>query len=457
MLVSKILKPKIFIALIILTLGGSLACDSKTPDAKNEFDAATTSDATDGDDAPVRDATDSEIDTTEISDARDTSPNTNDGGDAEDADITREPVEFDASLWQQENPCTGEVSFPEEHEPYSVPTRPQPSQAPVITRDDLIDELGFFPNRAISVRPGKAVRPGDGRSFDLYAQPGTDVPIHIYSINDADEPEDFEPYSLNVTVMVDYAPVEATYERWSPDRTQKLLETTATGINVDLESDFEILDVTIPAAVFAERRMYEISVSYNLTTYDGRSNGESRRFALFNGGYDRPSRPCAEPKIDVPWSDWEKTLYNRGTVDDLGPLFYEGITSELDIQSLVDVEPGETRRMFFSVLQTSSQAGGKPTVLVPLFDGEPMGPVWWVKQGGEDNYRVRVNARKSFEVTFPEEPGVYVVQVATWEDPYLYWRTRDGVRNEDVSLGSSRGLHESSNPVHFRVVDPSSP
>jgi hypothetical protein len=455
---SKKFEQPIILAAVVLTLVGYLACDSETPDSNAELDASTIRDAQVGDDAPIQDTPeDTTVDVSEASNIRDTSSDSDDG-DSDVADVTREPVEFDASLWQQDNPCTGEVSYPDENEQFSLPTRSEPSQRPVVTREEFIAELGGVPSQAGSIRPGEAVLPGDGKSFDLYAQPGTDVPIHIYSFNDADEPEDFEPYSLNITVMVDYAPVEATYVRWSPDRSQKLLEKTATGINLDLESDFEILDVTIPASVFAKQRMYEISVSYNLTTHQGLKYGESRRFALFNGGYNRPTRPCAEPKIDVPWSDWEKALYNRVTVDDLGPLFFEGITSERDIQTVVDVEPGETRRMFFSVLQTSSQAGGKPTVLVPLFDGEPTGPVWWVKQGGDDdNYRVRVNARKSFEVTFPEEPGVYVVQVATWEDPYLYWRTRDGVRNQDVSLGSSRGLHESSNPVHFRVVEPSTP
>ncbi|QDG50856.1 hypothetical protein FIV42_08960 [Persicimonas caeni] len=258
--------------------------------------------------------------------------------------------------------------------------------------------------------------------------------------------------------MVDYEPVQATYARWKPDRSEKLLETTATGINFDIDSDFEILDVTIPASAFPDRRMYEISVSFNVTVPRGGRTGEAYRFALFNGGYDRPSRPCAEPRLDIPWSDWERQMYLYAASMNIGPLFYDGITDALDTQSLIDVEPGETRRMYFSALSTSDQQGGKPTVLVPLFEGEPMGPVWWITQGNaRGDYRTRVDARKSFEVTFPEEPGIYVVQVATWEDPYLYWRDRDGTRNDDVSFGSSRDLHESSNPLHFRVVEPSTP
>ncbi|QDG51974.1 hypothetical protein FIV42_14870 [Persicimonas caeni] len=374
-------------------------------------------------------------------------------GDVEDADEAAEPVEFDASLWQQENPCSGEVTFPADDEEFSLPTDAVTQQRPKITRQEFIDELGFTPGMALSIRPGEAVYPNGVRAYNLYGEPGTDVPIHVYSFNDAD---DFSPYRLSVTVMVDYAPVEATYERWNPNRSQKLMETTATGVNFGLESDFEILDVTIPAEVFTERRMYEISVSYNITSADGVRGGESRRYALFNGGYSRPWRPCAEPRLGVPRSDWEELLYIRGTSSDLGPLFFEGITSELDTQEIIEVEPGETRRMFFSVLRTADPPEGKPTVLVPMLDAEPLGPVWWVTQGG-DEYRTIVDARKSFEVTFPEEPGVYVVQVATWEDPYVFWKTRDGVEVDGVSFGSSRGLHESSNPLHFRVIEPSSP
>jgi hypothetical protein len=62
------------------------------------------------------------------------------------------------------------------------------------------------------------------------------------------------------------------------------------------------------------------------------------------------------------------------------------------------------------------------------------------------------DARKSFDVTFPQEPGIYEVQVASWEDPFLFWRTRDGTRVESVSDGA--GLHEGSNALRFRVVEP---
>lgn len=448
---AKNFRQRVGISVLLLALAAYLACSSDKPDAGVALDSDVAEDTKRELDVVAKDII-NESDSLMSLDSDGTSTDTNSDTNDSEADAPRAPVEFDASLWQQSNPCSGEVTFPAEVEEFNLPNRPPPSQEGVVTRDEFIAEIGSTPEQALSIRPGTALLPGDGRSYDLYAEPGTDVPIHVYSLNDV---SDFSAMRLSVTVMVDYEPVVATYVRWNSDRTEKRSQKAAKGIVYDIDSDFEVIDITIPSSTFSERRMYEVSVSFNVTTYDGAPWGHSQRYALFYGGYSRPARPCAESRLDIPWSDWEKKLYNYSTVDDLGPLFYDGITSALDVQSVIDVEPGETRRMYFSALSTAAQEGGKPTVLVPLFDGEPMGPVWWITQGNaRGDYRTRVDARKSFEVTFPEEPGIYVVQVATWEDPYLYWRERDGTRNDDVSFGSSHDLHESSNPLHFRVVEP---
>jgi hypothetical protein len=196
--------------------------------------------------------------------------------------------------------------------------------------------------------------------------------------------------------------------------------------------------------------MYEVSLSMQVNTTERRPFGQARRFALFNGGYNRPNRPCVERRLGVRATVGEHQLIGRIS-DDLGALFFEGISSHEDLRRINEVQPGETRRMYLSVLRADIDA--EPTVLVPLLDGEPIGIKWWVTQGGEREYDrwMTIDGRKSFDVTFPEEPGIYEVQVASWADPFELHRTREGEEIDGVSAGS--GLLENSNALRFRVVE----
>lgn len=373
---------------------------------------------------------------------------TDSGQDADSSsDASSKPLEFDAGIWMKPNPCDGQKSFPEDDSEFSIPDRTHTID-PTLTRDELIADMGGMPLQAWSIRADTALKPGNERPYELFANPGTDIPLHVYAVNDY---EDLSSFRLNVTVMVDNEPVEASYIRWNSDRTQKLLDVQSTGVNFPVTSDVEIVDITIPGSAFPEERMYEISLAAEVTTTERSSFGESQRYALFNGGYDRPSRPCIEPRLGHRARPIVDQLRSR-IGDDIAALFFGGITHRDDVRRVIDVQPGETRRMYLSVLR--SDIAVEPTVMVPLLNGEPIGTTkWWVKQGGDRAYDdvPTVDARKSFEVTFPEEPGIYEVQVASWTDPYELFRTPDGEEVEGVSDGGS--LLENSNALRFRVVE----
>jgi hypothetical protein len=401
-------------------------------DATLDTSLSDASDAADAMDGPDADASPSDADASGDGDA----------SGAEDA----QPLEFDASLWMQPNPCQGETSFPEDNAEFFIPDR-APGYAPKLTRQELIADMGGMPLQATSLRVGRHLEPGDQRAFELFANPDTDVTLYLYAVNNY---EDLSSFRLNVVVMVDYEPVEASYVRWSPDRTQKLMEVETTGLNFPITSDVEIVDITIPGSVFPEERMYEVSLSMETSTIERRPVGRSQRFALFNGGYNRPSRPCVEPRLGERSTSIERQVEPRIS-DDVAALFFDGIIEGADVDQLNDVRPGETRRMYLSVIR--SDADSKPTVLVPLLDGKPLDEKWWVTQGGTREYerQMTIDGRKSFEVTFPEEPGIYEVQVASWTDPFELHRTREGEEVEGISDGG--GLLENSNALRFRVVD----
>ncbi|MFP4597484.1 MAG: hypothetical protein ACLFVJ_04480 [Persicimonas sp.] len=373
-----------------------------------------------------------------------------DSDEAETGDVRQadpDPLEFDEALWHQPNPCEGEVTYDDPDKNFEMPERP-PDTDPVHDRDEVVSRLGSLPRQGFSIRPSATLEPGGGRSFQLFSEPGTDLTFHVYVINNYD---DLSSFRINLLMMVDYEPVEATYERWAPDRDNQLWERRATGVNFPVEYDVEIIDVTIPAEVFDEQRMYELAISVRSTTIERRPTSDVRRYALYNGGYQRPSRPCVEPRLDQPVTDFEKYLGSRiGST--LGLLFFEGITGRNDLREEIIVEPGETRSIYLSAQRSAVQGGPRPTVMVPLMDGEPVGEPWWINQGDDSGTPAAyIDARKSFDMTFPDEPGVYEVQLATWEDPYEIARDIDGNRIGEVSEGGY--INVNSNALRFRVVD----
>ena len=106
---------------------------------------------------------------------------------------------------------------------------------------------------------------------------------------------------------------------------------------------------------------------------------------------------------------------------------------------------------------TVSGAFRASLVLVPTLNGEPIGPVFWRvlsgSQEGADPYKV--DDRGWFDVTLPEEDGVYEVYMQTWEDPWVRWRDFGAIRPrggyEDVAMVKPIA---GSNPVRFVVGSP---
>ena len=360
------------------------------------------------------------------------------------------PLTFDASLWQQDNSCQGEETYPPPNDSFAMPTR-ESTLDPIKTRADVVQDLGGeLPRQGFGLVVDPALKPDDPEVFAIYSQPGTDVKIYLYAINNY---EDLSSYRLNLTVMVDYEPVQARYVRWNPDRTQQWSDTKETGISVPIRSDVEIIDITLPGELFSERRMHEIALYTQATTTEESPNGQARRFALYNGGYDRPSRPCAQARLSQSAVPIERFLFPNVMGDDVVALFFEGMNEE-DVRRTVEVAPGETKQFYLSVFRDGFYEGPNPTVLVPLLNGEPIGPTWWIARGERDGSSEwdTIDARKTFEMTFPREPGIYEVEVASWEDPYELYRDRNGTLVRGVSSGGE--VTEGSNALRFRVVDP---
>lgn len=373
-----------------------------------------------------------------------------DGGTApaEDAHTDPSPAEFDPEAWQQPNPCSGQVSPNGPEEEFSLPLgRPRRSAPSAVTRGEFLSRHGSIRNEARArIFPDESMWPGNHVSTDLYKVPGTNMPLHLYVYNGYD----LDIFRYSVTILVDYQPVPLHYVRWNDDRSAVLSDEEATGINHPFDSDFEIIDVTVPARLFDEARMYEVSVNIELHSVgEVGPRGYSQRFTVYNGGYASPGRPCAEPRLGEPMTPWEVRLM-RETDSGSGMLFVDGIPSDYDWMDTLRAEPGETRTFYFTARRAHRTDGPKDMAAVPVLNGQPLQPPWWIREGGTDGVSVlTADARKSFEVTFPEEAGVYEVEVLTWPDPYEPYRTLDGEAIDGVVANDT--FTRSSNALRFIV------
>jgi hypothetical protein len=327
-----------------------------------------------------------------------------------------EPMEFDPELWNESNPCSPPVSYEAPPQSFSIPDETSSLEDREMNREQLLRWRGGLDSRdtGAEVRLGASTNPGAGswHDFNMFVEPGTDIPIHVYPYHG----DDLDEYRFNVTVMVDYEPVEAVYTHWNADRTATIQETTATGYSAAFQSDVEIVDVTIPSEVFDERRMYEVAVSVDLTSVATRVERQHHRYALYNGGYERPDRPCAETSIEQAMTRAERYMWLEADGDS-GVLFFDGIPANYDWHDQFEVEPGESRRFYFSAMYSDSYGDPKDVVFAPVINGQPIRSAWWVHSlPNRNSNSPTVDDRKSFEVTFPEEPGVYDVQVlpAPW-------------------------------------------
>jgi hypothetical protein len=396
----------------------------------------------DDDAAAVSDASDTRDDTP--SDVADGSGEVHDSSDRPDTSNAL----YDPALWMRDNSCTGETTFPSDFGEFENPPPPD-DYTPTKTYDDWIASRGELPLQGFSFGVDPKLMPRDQRPFELFAEPGTDIQLFITHVNNYTD-EELESFRHTTTVLVDYEPVEATYQRWSPNRETMVDEVVSTGFHFDVTEKVEIIEITIPASAFPESRTYEIALASETTTTVRRSVGKNFRFALFNGGCDRPTRPCHEPALSDEATEFEQRLFRRIS-DDVASIFFEGISNRDELRSTIDVQPGETRRIFVSLYSNGFEE--REMVLRPLLNGKPLDHTWWVTHGnrtgeGQSKY---IDARKSFEVTFPEEPGIYEVQVASWLDPFELYRTPDGTEHDDIE--SESPLSENSNALRFRVVE----
>ncbi len=262
-------------------------------------------------------------------------------------------------------------------------------------------------------------------AYDFFSPGGRDVTLHYYPYVTTRTAEELSKERMNLTILVDYEPVEATWTRWNDDRSAALDSAVATGFSFGPPREFELIEVTIPADAFPEHRAYEISLGMLSVSSLLVDRHTAWRMRLYNGGYDVPPRPCANQPLGVDErTEIEFALQNGARELLLFPEIIEDFwtTHGRPLQ----VEPGETIRFYATGLRDGK--GASAAVAVPTVNGIPIGsPRWWSHGPGWVGAALPpIDTRFSFSYTVPEEPGVYDVYVQSWTDPFETGRDLDG-------------------------------
>ncbi len=369
--------------------------------------------------------------------------------DADDAGPSGpEPLpSIDGALWEFRQ-CEGETPM----------SSPSDEKFRMPNRDSIDPEFDARQARAAAegeegqiVVADPALQQGKVFAYDFFSPGGRDVTLHYYPYVTTRTAEQLSKERMNLTVLVDYEPVEATWTRWSDDRSTALDTALGTGISFGPPRQFELIEVTIPAEAFPQRRAYEISLGMLSVSSLLVDRHSAWRMRLYNGGYEVPSRPCANEPLDIEERTEIEFALQNGARELL--LFPETIEDFWTTHGRpLEVKPGETIRFYASGFRDGK--GPSAAVAVPTANGIPIGsPKWWRHGPAWVGAALPpIDTRFSFSYTVPDEPGTYDVYVLSWTDPFETGRDLDGNRINGVYFSSKPRGH--SNGIRLVVPEP---
>lgn len=358
--------------------------------------------------------------------------------------------EFLQSDWEQDNPCRDTVTPPIIEGDFQYPIRSTAYHIGKSSREKLAEfAQGTAYTFVHQVTFDDNLRP-DRRSIVLHRNDDEDVHLYIHTVV---QPDDIERINGMLTVLVDYQPVEATY-KFSRDRWDNVVfSKQATSTRFPVDTQFSMMEIVLPAALLAEERMYEIAIGQITNRYNGSDGGVFRKIHLFNRSYERSAHPCFEEPLDAPANTIEYGLIREnvsaGVI--LFPTHYPAV-NEVAFEELLPAEPGQKIQINLSLRSKLNAVDRTRLVfLKPLLDGKPLEYDWRVSLTPKGSGSFKIDARKTFEVTLPEEPGIYEVSMAVWHDPHLMAVDLNGDNQAGISNGNGG---DTSNLLRFEVKAP---
>lgn len=306
----------------------------------------------------------------------------------------------------------GEVIHPESNQEFEKPPIEQ-NDGPK-TRSDILRAFGgdLPESAAYTGTPERLHRQILGAQEELYANADEDIVLHFASILGVD---DLGDSTLDLTVVVNYRPVQARFVHRSQDRSEILDETVGSGAEIPVDDEIELVDIEIDADQLPNGQVYDLGFGYG-GTGDVSLHRTYRRFRVYQGGYDRPIHRCLEFKEDQPLNQREQEIVDGTGALRAGLVVPKSSPNWSPEDGPIAARPGETVTLQYAA-NTPSTDHPVAMAFVPLLDNEPLD--WRTFFVAPENDLYSAATRGTFEVTLPTEPGIHHVRLGTWKDPFL--------------------------------------
>lgn len=347
--------------------------------------------------------------------------------------------------------CRTELAVHESYENWEF-QEPQNPERPIRTIEGLIEQTppGSHSSATtlISVQPANNLEPFPGTTMG-FAREGEDITIHL--VIGTTRPG--QAFRFEIAVLLDYEPVTFRYERLNDDRSEVIDRGESRGLGWRSEGRWAAFDITIPAEQFEAGRLHDVALFSTVSDADfpaGRSASSDRVMILY-GGADLPHVPDPICHSDDTYNEIEHSQAAESITRSLLMLAGDDVEDRLP-DSPVEVTPGQEVDLLLTLAEAQMiMTGTIRLVAVPLIDGAPFAePIWYQDRIDEDQPNRAVSHRDYLTVRMPDQPGEYIVRVASWRQPFEPYMTVDGTKLPERFSGSGR-LH--TNSLIFRVVE----
>ena len=337
---------------------------------------------------------------------------------------------------------TGLVRYPDVERPFRKPQRNHGVEQRETRRDYLERYHGSLPETAYSIGADPSLAP-DAYAEQLFADSDQDVTYYIATIHPR---QNYGDSHLEYVLLLNYRPVEATWEHMNSTRTSVLDTQNGSSASIPVDDDIELLTVTIPAERFARDGMYDVTIGWSMIG-DIDYSSTWKKSQVYHGGYTKPDHPCMRRQKLHKWDEAEwrisKKYFAKAYLHPLGK--YEN----RDYFPHIDADGGETVDLSYGILSYSRTNASFAAVLVK--NGEPTRKrrfLFAPDQERRSSGAYPIGYRDQFTVRIPDQPGTYDFEIALVPEPFL---VEDGCLPPELSRAttdSTRG----SNHITF-VVD----
>lgn len=274
-----------------------------------------------------------------------------------------------------------------------------------------------------------------------FAEPGEDVKVQVGL-----KAGNLDYESVLVAVLVDYQPVDAEFVRLAPDRSEVLDTETTSQKRYPIDDEYRgvLLDITIPADVFEEERMYDIAVmgSYNRPhdVFGTRVRDIRGVTTLFYGGFDIPEHPCFDPGAYVEVVDMESfELQARPITSHTARFVAEGVETLEQLEAPIELS-ADTSTLSGQLYVYSGGVGARTraVVLMPYINDEPWpeGAQWHFIPALQGLFVDKIDV----EVPIPAASGQHRVVYKEWSVPFSPRITPEGEREHPLPPVASDGV-----------------